>query len=660
MRSFFILFIAIFTIFTCFGQDNKATDYSKVDKFALSVPDSVTTNIAQLAEYLTSSTFTPSTEKKIRAIFVWVSQNISYDKSFDLETPFTTAETVAKQDADRVLAARTGVCMGYAQLFVALVQSAGLKAEMIEGVIRQSDGKIPRMGHAWVAVRLRKKAEKGEKTEPTWFLCDPTWATPQSKAEYGKINESYFLAEPEEFIKDHLPLDPMWQLVEHPATIEVFSTQTEAQIAKYVSKASKNPFMFQDTINQFLKMDSLKRLEKATWRMLHYNPINEYIWFQVGKIYSNRFSAYENKIAQLLLHSIDESTVLADDEKFEKMLGILRLYCGTFKDCFDKIDDKMVTDYYKQYNENYLKALTSAYRSAYKIACFNKIIEANDKNTPRLLETVNAISTKIDSTMASSRKAIKPLDTITQRSMELKIQYFEKLYHLKRSVFLFQYLETWRMSPIDINLKAEVNTMLAQGRYHTRRYQNCIDSTDMILYRKRGMSIPDGIFEQYSFLFDIEECAINSNFLFQIIEKKVETAQSKNMMPYIQSLRDAQNCAELAKERWRNSSKVVEESITTNTDYFKLIFAVNEAQLGGLCHSIAISLWNENLTNKAAIKEELLQHVTLANNSYNNAADAYRALLKNKKNDSGKGYQSVIDDLLARQKKVLELRKDVE
>ena len=75
MRSVLTFTLIIFLSLPSFGQD-KTVDFSKVDKFALQTPDSVTTDIAQLADYLTGTAATPSSEKKVRAIFVWVSQNI--------------------------------------------------------------------------------------------------------------------------------------------------------------------------------------------------------------------------------------------------------------------------------------------------------------------------------------------------------------------------------------------------------------------------------------------------------------------------------------------------------------------------------------------------------------------------------------------------------
>jgi hypothetical protein len=656
MRSILIISLFTFILSPLFGQKNKEIDFSKVDKFALSVPDSETTTVERLASYLTNAPMTVSTEKKIRAIYVWVSQNIHYDRDFDLTSPFTTVDVVATQDADQVLAARKGVCMGYAQLFVALTQAAGLKAEMIEGIIKQTDGNIPKMGHAWVAVRLRKKADQEAKTDPRWYLCDPTWASPKSKTEYGTIKEDYFLAEPEDFIKDHLPIDPMWQLVEHPATIEVFSKETEENIKKYVSKSSKNPFVYQDTINKHFKMDSLKRLEKATWRMLHYNPINDYIWFEVGKVYSNRFNAFEHKIGVLLQQSLYGSTVLADEEKFEKMLNMLRLYCETFKDCFSKIDDKLIAQQSASYSDGYINALISVYRGGYQTAVLNKVIEINDANAPRIIESIKTIGDKTDSTTSSTRHIIKTLDSTTQRRIELMVQYFEKIAYQKRGIFLFQYLEFIRSQGLDIKEKSTTYGFLSQGRMYVRKYKATIDSTSMIIYRTNS-TLPDAFFEAYPFLFDVEECALNGNFLFQEIASKTEKGTSNELIPYIQQLKDAYSCVNLVQERGRIKSKEIDNLINTNFLFFKQIEAVNESQLGSLYQSIAIGLWNENLTNTAAVKKDIIAYLNLSESSINNSIGVYTGIMKKKLDETH--CKSRINGLEELKKEVLKLKKEV-
>ncbi len=76
--------------------------------------------------------------EKIAAIFVYVSDNVSYDKKF--------AETVQSgyiPDPDEVLSAKTGICFDYASLFAAMARSQGIPTRLVIGYAS------PDIYHAW-------------------------------------------------------------------------------------------------------------------------------------------------------------------------------------------------------------------------------------------------------------------------------------------------------------------------------------------------------------------------------------------------------------------------------------------------------------------------------------------------------------------------------
>ena len=322
---------------------------------------------------------------------------------------------------------------------------------------------------------------------------------------------------------------------------------------------------------------------------------------------------------------------MADDEKVENMLGILRLYGETFKDCFSKIEDTLIQKQNEFYSDAYLDALISTYRSGFQTAYLNKIIESNNKITPRFFENVKMAQNSIDSTMASSRKSIKSLDSNTQRSIVIRLQFFEKIAHQKQSMFLFQYLEMLRAGDVVLSQKREIYDLLSLGRLHTRQYQECVNSINVIMIGTKRTPQLDNFFENYSFLFDIEDCAWNSKFLYEEINEKSASNSSKTLISYIQTLKDAYVCANNVKEKWKNKSKTVVELIEQNTDFFKEILANNESQMGFLCFSIAISIWNENLNkNNATIKNDMLYYLNLSENSFNKTIEIYTGLLKNK------------------------------
>ncbi len=155
----------------------------------------------------------PSEKAKAKAIYEWVAKNITYDiqayVTNDLPNPAPL----------NVLATRSGVCEGYARLYVALARASGLEAEMLAGYSKgfspdeNQDRSEP--DHAWCAVKF----------DGVWHLLDPTWAAghiDENKKFVAKYSESWFDTPAEQFVYTHLPEKSDWQLLSTPVSTEEF------------------------------------------------------------------------------------------------------------------------------------------------------------------------------------------------------------------------------------------------------------------------------------------------------------------------------------------------------------------------------------------------------------------------------------------------------
>ncbi|KAJ5239159.1 hypothetical protein N7468_003778 [Penicillium chermesinum] len=175
------------------APDNRGAQYPRA-----SLP---THDMGWLANELTAPF--PSPTDKARAIFSWLHHNIHYDVvSFfnNNVKPSTPANT---------LATGLAVCEGYAGLFAALANKAGLEAIVIGGH-GKGYGYTPlapgqpvppfSMGHAWNAVKI----DGGE-----WKLIDACWGagTVSGKGEPYKpgYNPSMFTMSNDEFGLKHFP-----------------------------------------------------------------------------------------------------------------------------------------------------------------------------------------------------------------------------------------------------------------------------------------------------------------------------------------------------------------------------------------------------------------------------------------------------------------------
>ena len=99
-----------------------------------------------LAQKLTSSYATDL--EKLRAIFRWITENISYrtknlvstrrGMKYMIEEEDTLSQSLNERIAVDVLKKREAVCDGYARLFKTLCDHAGLRSEIITGYPRST------------------------------------------------------------------------------------------------------------------------------------------------------------------------------------------------------------------------------------------------------------------------------------------------------------------------------------------------------------------------------------------------------------------------------------------------------------------------------------------------------------------------------------------
>ncbi len=182
------------------------------------VPAGAQEDVPSLARKLTA--FCKTDQQKVTAIFGWITDNISYttfpgqkkrkEKYTEPEDDDGPLKPLNERVAEMVLKRRTAFCDGYARLFTALCDYAGIRSEIICGYANTGFGRgAAKFGvnHYWNAVYLNDK----------WQLLDATWASGYIDLRSGEFvkdyNDRYFLSSPEFFIGSHYPDDPRWTLL---------------------------------------------------------------------------------------------------------------------------------------------------------------------------------------------------------------------------------------------------------------------------------------------------------------------------------------------------------------------------------------------------------------------------------------------------------------
>ncbi|MDR3651730.1 MAG: transglutaminase domain-containing protein [Paludibacter sp.] len=251
MKQFVLSIIILFNI-----GNACATDFDKIDKQSESVPANLKT-ATEIAHYLTRNLSNPT--DKTRAIFYWITQNIKYDVAGmnSYKTYSNTQELV-----DEVLKKRKGVCSNYSALFQALCQSIGIQSYIIDGYIRLN-GKLMLEGHSWNAVYIANH----------FYDIDVTWSSGFVSGNKFKqqFSDKYFMVQPSEFIKTHMPTDPIWQFSTNPITFKDFDTNNFQKL-NYTSN-----FNFVDSIRSISTLTTQENLSRKKLRVIHLGITNSFI-----------------------------------------------------------------------------------------------------------------------------------------------------------------------------------------------------------------------------------------------------------------------------------------------------------------------------------------------------------------------------------------------
>jgi hypothetical protein len=242
------------TLFLLFSQAIFGQSFEKVDSYVrnldkFSKKDLNTTAISARV----TAPFATETEK-VRAIFIWVTDNIKYDfKTIELKPQERDPND---QNPEVVLKRGKGVCEGYANLFQELCTKAGIQALLATGNTKRPNGSVPWTGHAWNLVKADGK----------WHHVDATWGAGyiNEKEKYvEEFDENYFFTPSNVFIRDHHPDDPAFQMLGVPVTDKEFRLRDAAfeQMLRDKQKAATIPAFahVNDTLNVIAAQDTANK-----------------------------------------------------------------------------------------------------------------------------------------------------------------------------------------------------------------------------------------------------------------------------------------------------------------------------------------------------------------------------------------------------------------
>ncbi len=158
-------------------------------------------------------------EEKIRALFVWIVENIEYhlsEKSWTgIKLEFYFSKYQKERDSKRkekiriknAIKNKKANCYGFSLIFKEVCDLLNIESEIIIGYGKGSlfdigeDNEIK--DHSWNSVKVNNQ----------WQLIDISWAIGYRLIEKKRNNDYYYFISPNEFINQHLPSNPKWQLI---------------------------------------------------------------------------------------------------------------------------------------------------------------------------------------------------------------------------------------------------------------------------------------------------------------------------------------------------------------------------------------------------------------------------------------------------------------
>lgn len=220
------------------------------------IPDSLTTTTNGIAKYIDANFRTD--KQKTKAIFFWITNNINYDSA----NKYRINDSDQNVDISyRTLRTRKGVCTDYTHLFSEISKKVGIKTYTISGYAK-IDNNINYNMHTWCVSNI----------DSEWYFTDPTWGA--GYTEKGvfirDMQIKYFMVEPKLFIKSHMPLDPLWQFLNHPVTKNEFSKK------RIKVNTNSKFFNYTDSLKRYDNLSEIERLYSEYLRTLN-NGITNYI-----------------------------------------------------------------------------------------------------------------------------------------------------------------------------------------------------------------------------------------------------------------------------------------------------------------------------------------------------------------------------------------------
>ena len=207
---------------------------------------------------------TANKREQLQILLLWFFDNMSVDsiRFFQGGDPLSDSEAFTR---------RIGLCDEYSSIMSQFCKTANIRNYKVVGYVKYSNfnagDPFTEANHAWNAVYL----------DSSWVLCDLFWstlalATDKPEPHFLKrLETDYLLGHPNDFIRDHLPADPVFQLSNYPIVVSSFTKRLEG-IDTTIPKM--NYVNYGDSLDRLSKMAESDRMLAIAQHSYDYNKQN--------------------------------------------------------------------------------------------------------------------------------------------------------------------------------------------------------------------------------------------------------------------------------------------------------------------------------------------------------------------------------------------------
>lgn len=324
MRQLRILYFVCFSIFFCISYSNaqSSLDSARIYKKAKSAPFWINNNPKKLAKNLTKGCNNDA--EKVLAISYWICKNIHYHYTGQV------SRSVEIKSNKKILKERKATSLEYSKLFKELCSQVNINAEMVHGYEKDFDyfpgDTLYRAEHVWSIVEINHDwqiidlALAANKVEPeTGLGAKIMWAVFRKPSTVKlkptlHYNPQWICVKPEKMVLTHMPILPMFQLLEYPISVDAFQ-RGDSVVTEYVKRYPQKVRDYYD-LEKFSKLTTTEKYVTTANEAIVENPyahLNSafYFYFAVdnfkNKTYlpeKDRLFAPQEELKPMLQYSI--------------------------------------------------------------------------------------------------------------------------------------------------------------------------------------------------------------------------------------------------------------------------------------------------------------------------------------------------------------------